>query len=553
MRRIAIIGTGPTGIYSLNSLIHAEEKLEITMFEQSALAGIGTPYSPDINSDYMLANIGSIEIPPLVETYENWLLTRSDAELKNFSLERCEINERGFYPRVLLGNYFRDQLLLLQAIAQQNGHIFKILEHCFVVDVELKRSSIIVHNKSYSFSYSRAEFDHVIMATGHSYVILQKESHRLLSSPWPYKKLDKIRNKKIGILGTSLSAIDAFVGIVSNHGSFEYNINHILEFRPRSDITKLEIVLMSRKGILPEADFYCPLPYLPLEIFTAEIVENLIKHCDVSALLDETFALFKRQLQFSDPEYAERISLKNLTLENFKEAYFHPRLQSEPFAWAQKNLDEAATNYENKITVGWRYAILRMHELFGEIVPYLNDKQLERFNTFLKPVFVDDYASVPHESIKRLLAAHAACILSIRKVTDDYVINTSDGGESIDIECGLFHEKFDYIINATGNNPLSAADFPFQRIVDQAEVSEDVISDQATDKSNAFHKFELSLDDVFRLIVGPDYSKEFYCLSIPHILDKYPFIQGLEGSHKLASIAVGSILDNSHTGPQLEP
>jgi uncharacterized NAD(P)/FAD-binding protein YdhS len=33
---------------------------------------------------------------------------------------------------------------------------------------------------------------------------------------------------------------------------------------------------MSRTGILPEADFYCPIPYEPLSVLTEFVVESEI-------------------------------------------------------------------------------------------------------------------------------------------------------------------------------------------------------------------------------------------------------------------------------------
>ena len=54
--RIAIIGSGPTGIYTLSGLVGAERPLVITIFEIEAEAGKGTPYHPDINDQAMLVN-----------------------------------------------------------------------------------------------------------------------------------------------------------------------------------------------------------------------------------------------------------------------------------------------------------------------------------------------------------------------------------------------------------------------------------------------------------------------------------------------------------------
>lgn len=64
MKKIAIIGAGPTGIYTLFALLKHNEPLDISIYEQAEEAGVGMPYSDEENSRMMLANIASIEIPP---------------------------------------------------------------------------------------------------------------------------------------------------------------------------------------------------------------------------------------------------------------------------------------------------------------------------------------------------------------------------------------------------------------------------------------------------------------------------------------------------------
>ena len=79
--RVAIVGSGPTGIYTLKGLVGSKEPLEITIFESEAEAGKGTPYHPDMNDRMMLANIASIELPSICETLAQWLLRQPPDEL----------------------------------------------------------------------------------------------------------------------------------------------------------------------------------------------------------------------------------------------------------------------------------------------------------------------------------------------------------------------------------------------------------------------------------------------------------------------------------------
>src|SRR4051812_18888654 len=102
MTRIAIIGSGPTGIYTLKGLLASSAPLSITIFEIESDPGKGTPYHPALNDQAMLSNIASIELPPICETLTAWLGRQSDAELQRLNVAREALDDREFYPRVVL-------------------------------------------------------------------------------------------------------------------------------------------------------------------------------------------------------------------------------------------------------------------------------------------------------------------------------------------------------------------------------------------------------------------------------------------------------------------
>lgn len=113
MKNVAIIGAGPTGIYTFYALLERGKPLAITVYEQAEEAGVGMPYSDDNNASLMLANIASIEIPPIFITYLQWLRGQSDGWLARWGLERASLHERQFLPRVMLGDYYHDRFLAL--------------------------------------------------------------------------------------------------------------------------------------------------------------------------------------------------------------------------------------------------------------------------------------------------------------------------------------------------------------------------------------------------------------------------------------------------------
>ncbi len=87
MSRIAIIGSGPTGIYTLKGLLESDAPLAITIYEANADPGKGTPYHPRANDRAMLANIASIELPPVTESLTAWLRRKTPPELAMLGVE----------------------------------------------------------------------------------------------------------------------------------------------------------------------------------------------------------------------------------------------------------------------------------------------------------------------------------------------------------------------------------------------------------------------------------------------------------------------------------
>ncbi|RZJ93546.1 MAG: FAD-dependent oxidoreductase, partial [Brevundimonas sp.] len=406
MSLIAFVGAGPTTLYALNALLaRPVGGARITVFEAHAEAGVGSPYRPGWNDPAMLSNIASAEIPPLTETLLGWLQGRSATELQTMGVDIAEVDDRAFVPRLVLGRYFESQFRLLLDKARAVGVSIDVRTGCRVVDAANSPDGIeLTIAESPHGAVSKAMFDHVVLAMGHQWPSRQEARPGYFLSPWPAKALAALEPTRIGIRGSSLTAIDAAVALSGSHGAFNRK-DGLLRYEPRPGTEGFSITMMSRKGLLPEADFYFPLPHAPVKICTPQAIETLIDRGG-DHLLDEVFDLFRRELTEVDPAYARSTGLANATLEEFGEAYFAERAAADPFDWAAANLAEARANHEARVTVPWRDAILRMHEVVAAIVPHLDDSSFQRFSRDFKPVFVDAYGAVPHESVERMLALH---------------------------------------------------------------------------------------------------------------------------------------------------
>jgi uncharacterized NAD(P)/FAD-binding protein YdhS len=533
---VALVGAGPTAIYSVQALLaRAVKPSAITVFERQRRAGQGTPYSANWSDPIMLANIASIEIPPLPQRLVDWLRGEPDARLAAFGIARDDIDERAFYSRLALGEYLSAQFAELVRRARSMGVKIDVRTQSTVSDVCITGEKIKLTVIDSRKLQSHSVFDYVILATGHQWPADPEIRPGYFTSPWPASALARICNCAVGIRGTALSAIDASVALANHHGEFVQAEGNELQYRAKPGTENFSITMFSRKGILPEADFYHSIPYEPLVICNAEAIEQLITGCEPEGLLDAAFELFRQELTLADAEYAAALGLEAQTLEEFCNAYFEKRAQADPFAWARQNLDEAVRNADQNLTVRWRYAILRMHEVFGLLASHLSDLDFTRFSETLKTVFVDNYATVPHDSIRRLLALRAAGKLSVNKLEDGMRVDTwtSNGGATLFV--GKDRAHFPVFIEATGQQVSSAKDFPFPSLRRQG-----VIQDVETDGESGA-KRGIAIDGAYHPISAFESSHRLFCLSLPFLLGQHPFAQGITSSAEMAVVVADAI------------
>jgi len=532
---VAVVGAGPTAIYSVQALLARETRpFAITVFERQRRAGQGTPYSAHWADPIMLANIASIEIPPLPQRLVDWLSSQSDDRLTSLGVMREDIDERAFYPRLALGEYLSAQFTALLQRARSLGIAIEVRTQSCVTDVCIAGEKIKLTVIDSRKRESQCHFDYVILATGHQWPADPEIRPGYFTSPWPASALTRIRNCAVGIRGSALSAIDAAVALANHHGEFVQTRDDEINYRPDSSTENFSITMFSRKGLLPEADFFHPIPYEPLAICNAEAIEHLIAAGGAAGLLDAAFELFRRELERADGEYAAALGLEGQTLEEFCDAYFEQRAAVDPFVWARLNLDEAVQNAARQFTVQWRYAILRMHEVFGLLAPHLNDQEFARFLDTLKTVFVDNYATVPHDSIRRLLALHAAGKLTVTKLGAQTRIDTwSSTGATL--RDGKNRLQFPAFIEATGQQVASARDFPFPSLRRQG-----VIQDVQTD-DECETKRGIAIDGAYHPISAFESSHRLFCLSLPFLLGQNPFAQGITSSAEMAEVVADAI------------
>lgn len=412
--------------------------------------------------------------------------------------------------------------------ARAKGFIVDIRTGHRVPDMSVQGNCVQLDIEGEGEDIADNRFDFVVMATGHQLLEEPEARPGYFLSPWPASALKRLNAVNVGIRGSSLTAIDAVVALATAHGAFIEGTDGSVEYRIGAGSEGLALTMMSRKGLLPEADFHHPIPYEPLAFCAHEAIGTLIE-AQPKDLLEQAYALFKKELAHTDPAYADHVRLADLALEDFAERFFADRADADLFEWAATNLREAQADFDQEITVPWRYAILRMHEVLALIIPHLDEGALESFGKHLKPAFVDEYASVPHLFIQRLLALHRAGHLDVIALGKDYRVETHGAEPGVNVVINGKRRHYNEFIDATGQRPLEADDFPFPTLLEQGIVMDAQDADEGATKG-------ISVHEAFHPASPDPRARRLYCLSLPFILGRHPFVQGITSSHEMGGI-----------------
>lgn len=528
MTTIAIVGSGPSAIYALQALLESIHPIHVTIFEAGDVAGFGTPYDPRTNSVEMLANIASIEIPPLGMSLLEYLKGCPAKRLAEIGVDPTAMSDRAFYPRIALGAYFRDRLAALVEGASQRGHAVSILTRRRVVDVIPADDGVDIRYLGRRIPLHTQRFDKAILATGHTAPLARADGFA------PALASEAVDAETIGVFGSSLSAIDLAVSVASARGTFSKGAYALNTGQPPFTIT-----MMSRGGRLPEADFFCPLPARPIDGFTAADVALMMEQAEPGRLLDAVFIRFAATLTLADPDYANRIGLESLSADTFADAYFAERDAQAPFVWARRNLEESRRNHRARHVVPWRYAILQCHEAFGVCVDELDEDELKRFGAGMKRVFADNYAAVPPLSIERLLSLHDVGALGVAKLDADYSLATDEVTGLSMVTTGGAVMSFGVVFDARGQAIAEEDEFPFPTLRMFLKANRDLDPD---DDGGA-----IRIDADYRLADGVNPLRDVWCLSLPFLLDRKPFIQGLTSASDMGRATAAAILSDVAT------
>src|SRR5665213_107505 len=309
MKKIAIVGGGPSGLFVFKRLVESKTpNVEIEIFEKKKELGPGMPYSREGASEEHITNVSGNEIPELETSVTQWIQSLEPETLKRFNIDADKFNGYKVLPRLLFGEYLSDQFRLLIKDAKESGIPVTIHRGQQVTDIiddtENKCSKVITENDPPRL------FHYVVICTGHHWLKLHEGVvPGYFDSPYPPAKLNMKINHPVAIRGSSLTAVDAVRTLACHNGEFVKDKDDKISFKLADGSKGFKMVLHSREGMLPAVRFHLEDSHLGKgNILTKEEIENNKNENEGFLSLDFVFEKnFKTPIKENDPCFYEKI------------------------------------------------------------------------------------------------------------------------------------------------------------------------------------------------------------------------------------------------------
>ncbi|RQO64111.1 hypothetical protein DBR40_26345 [Pedobacter sp. KBW01] len=475
-KRIAIIGGGPSALFMYKRLVESKRKdLQIDIFERKDYLGAGMPYSTEGANNEHITNVSDNEIPVIFNSIAEWVKTAPKPLLKKFDIDPQKFNEYKVLPRLFFGEYLIAQFELLRSFATKKGIITKVHLNTVVEDVidHPRKKEVVVKLQEGGWF----EFDSLIICTGHNWPKkYEVKIEGYFDSPYPPQKMLLKLNHPVGLMGSSLTAIDAVRTLAKANGKFINAKDGKLSYELNKDSEGFKLIMHSRNGLLPAIRFHLEDPHLGKgeTLLKTEIQEH-IKANDGFVSLDFLFEQnFKARFIKEDPGFYKKI--KDLTLEEFVANMMASREKKEPFELFKQEYIEAEKSIRKKKSVYWKEALAILSFTMNYPAKYLSAEDMERLQKVLMPLISIVIAFVPQSSCRILFALHDAGILEIIEVGDDSEVKPIKKGGANYHYYNSQNKKvvrhFETFVDCVGQPHLSIKDFPFKSLVKKGKISQ---------------------------------------------------------------------------------
>ncbi|KFF04139.1 FAD/NAD(P)-binding protein [Flavobacterium reichenbachii] len=551
IKRIAILGGGPSGLFAYKRLIESgANDFEIDIFERKTELGSGMPYSREGANDEHITNVSDNEVPHIVTPISEWIKTAPVELLQRFKIDPDQFNEYKVLPRLLFGYYLAGQFDLLRKMAEDAEINTTVHFETAVTDISYDTENAVVRIET--SNEINKEFDYAIICTGHNWPIRYEGIiPGYFDAPYPPQKLLQKINHAIAVKGSSLTAIDAVRTLARHNGVFEKGTDGNLYFELFPESTEFKIMMHSRSGLLPAVRFHLEDSHLSNKfLLTQEEIEIHKKNNNGFLSLDFLFEKdFKEIFRQKDPEFYQRI--KDFSIEEFVADMMELRERLDPFQLLRAEYTQAEKSIRRQESIYWKEMLAVLSFAMNHPAKYFAAEDMQRLQKVLMPLISIVIAFVPQKSCEELLALHQAGVLDLIPVGEDSTIEPQNEGgilykfsDDANENHSVFYKTF---IDCAGQPHLSYNDFPFKSLLSQKAISPARLkfkSDEAG--QNAFtqnnkivekdiqgdyflHVSGIAINDNYQIIdqYGA-YNKNIYIMAVPYIGGFNPDYSGLD-------------------------
>lgn len=566
LRRLAIVGSGPSALYLLKHLADAVDRFSktidsINIFEQDEHIGRGMPYTPSTTDIHNLCNITSEELLPLDISFAEWLRQLDAQTLRSYGITSGDFSHQETYCRLAMGHYFADQFQSQLSKLRLAGIEITERPSTQVTDVidDPKRHLVkIVANND------QLEFDTVVIASGHRFDDHDQPESGYFASPWPIQKIlpaDHERyNFTIGTLGASLSAFDVLSSLAHRHGRFEGG--ETMKFVAADGCDNFRIAMHSLNGWLPH-----------LQYEQREPIRELYRHVDAETLqsfrdedgflrLDVYFdrvcrpALRAAFANDNRPDMVELLDLDRFDIQAFAKQMTDQHQYDDAFDGMRSELPAAEESIEEDKPIHWK-------EIFDDLMFALNyhahwmaAEDHIRFQSIVMPFLLNVIAALPLQSAKMLLALRDAGRLDL--IDGKASVQSFEEDETIvqvENDHGTTNHRYRRFVDCTGQGSLKVDQFPFASLVDQGTVRSaraifadpssidrlcEIDPKRLTQEDPPTYKIGgIDIDPTFR-VIGNDGrpNDRIYDIAFPHATGLRPYSYGLQACELTPRIVV---------------
>ncbi|XP_068697548.1 LOW QUALITY PROTEIN: uncharacterized protein YdhS-like [Montipora foliosa] len=473
-------GTSVLGQMSSNMIPKGHGPFRILVVESSQDVGPGMPYSKYMTIPEHIVNIagGCTQVTatyiPLPERSDFllWLRSLPSEYRVSLGIEASEnptwLNKP--FPRFVVGLYLSNRFSQFVMALRDKG---------FTVDVRrlTKVTSVLPKNVLGRFGYeleldrkSKVFAGNLFLARGHwTYNRFPNFSH-WLPSPFPPRDIQNRTELggNSGILGCSLSGIDAVLTLSKKNGSFQsmhQNGKDYWKFVPFQGAEEFKMTMYGRKAILPQVMGVVVNKIFKHKYLTPAFFIPIIEANGGFLPLDDFWYLLKKEVYDEVPRLRPHLPdcWETMPLEEAATIVRKLLQTTDPVERLSRELEEAKESLKTGVPVLLQNVFYQSYAVFDEAFNYFSAEDRIRFEEIKTELHLL-IGPFPVQNAEKILALMKDGYLEVKKIGTNYEIQEAEDKSGIklswkqdgDTTCEAHH---DVMIDATGQNAAFGKDF----------------------------------------------------------------------------------------------